>query len=132
MPIRKNNTKSFFRKIFAGEVESVCLLKREPDQRAGTVREVGLYPIRWKPIMQTGEPLQGSFTSVNRRTICIPRAALDEAGVAYISSLDRFRDEQGRHWQPESTTIIDIKLFENIVNVDCLRCDPPAPPGRLL
>ncbi len=82
--------------------------------------------------MQTGEPYQGSMTSMNTRTICIPRAALDEAGVAYISALDRFRDVEGRHWQPESTTPIDIKLFENIVNVVCLRADDTAPPGPLL
>lgn len=132
MVIRKNNTNSFFRKLFAGQVETVCLLKRENDQRAGTVRTVHLWPVRWKPILQTGEPYQGSMTSVNRRTVCIPRFALDEAGVAYISALDRFKDEQGRHWQPESTTVIDIKLFENIVNVDCLRCDVPSPPGALL
>lgn len=127
MAIRQSTTKSFFRTIYAGMTETVCLLKRENDQRAGVVRSVMVHGVKWDDIMKTGEPLQGSMTSAHRRTLYVPKVRLQDAGVSYINSLDRFRDKQGRHWQPESTTTIFIEMFENIVSVDCLRCDPPSP-----
>jgi hypothetical protein len=123
MGIRANNTNGFFRRLYAGETEKVCLMKREPDQRAGVFRTVTLYGVRWDEISKTGEPLQISMTSSHRRALHIPREAMKFAHVEFISALDRFRDKEGRLWQPESTTPIMEKLFENMIVVYCLRCD---------
>ena len=128
MPLNKHNQRVFHRTLFAGILESVTLLKRGDDQQQGTVRSILLFQCRWGLITRTGETIQGGMLSDHRRTLHIPRVELDRCnvGVQYINPADRFIDEQGRHWQPESTTEIREKLFEVHVCVDCLRVDPPA------
>lgn len=125
MPIAKKTTNGFFKRVYGGQTETVCLLKREDDQRAGIIKSITLYNVRWEQIYKAGEPYQGSMSSSHRRLLLVHREELDYAGVNYINATDRFRDEQGRHWQPESTTMIDNLIFENVVRVHCLRCDTP-------
>jgi hypothetical protein len=121
MPLNKHNTRVFHRRLYSGILESVTLKKRNDDQQAGTVRSIRLHQVRWSRTFKTGEPIAGDVTSSESRTLHIPRVELDRVGVAYINSLDRFVDEQGGVWQPESTTTITVKLFLNHLCVACLR-----------
>ena len=126
MPLNKRNTKTFHRVLYSTEMESVTLLKREDDQREGVVTSLILYQCRWSRIFKQGEPYQGDMFSDHTRVLHIPRVELDRVGVPYINAIDRFIDEQGRWWQPESTTLIRIQLFENQLCIACLRVDPPV------
>ncbi len=132
MTIRQSTSRSVFRAVYSGMTETVCLLKRENDQRAGIFRSIPLYGVKWENTMKTGEPLQGSMTSSHHRIIFIEKKRLQAVGVQYINHLDRFRDKEGRHWQSESTERIDITLFENVCEISCLRCDPGVPPNQVL
>lgn len=123
MPLNKRNTKVFHRTLYAGILESVILLKRNDDQQEGTVTAIQLFQVRWGQIAKTGEPIAGDMSSEHTRTLHIPRCELDRVGVWYINAADRFQDEQGRIWEPESTTTIDVKLFENHLCVNCKRLD---------
>lgn len=121
MPLNKRNTRVFHRTLFATELESVTLLKRDDDQREGVVTSYTLFQVRWSSIRKTGQQIQADETSDHRRQLHIPRVELERIGVHYINSLDRFVDEQNRTWEPESTTEIAIRLWENHVDVYCKR-----------
>lgn len=125
MPIKKNNTNGFFKRVYAGETETATLLKRDDDQRAGVVRSVPLYGVRWDQVHKAGQHIHQGMTTDHRREIHIPREELDYAGVNYINGLDRFVDEQNRHWHAESPNLISNLLFENVVVIRCVRVDPP-------
>ena len=125
MPLNSRNTRTFHRAL-AGDIDyKVTLLKRGDDQRQGTVRALVLFQCRRSRIGKTGETLQGDMVSSHVVTWHIPVVELNRVGVAYLNALDRIIDEQGRYWQPEGTTNIDVKLFENHIDVFCLRVDPP-------
>jgi hypothetical protein len=121
VPLNKNNTRTFHRTLYAGQLETVTLLKRDDDQRQGVVRSVKLFECRWSAIAKTGETYDGDMVSDHRRQLHIPRIIMDRAGVNYINPADRFVDKEGRTWCPESTEVIDIKLFENHICVMCQR-----------
>ncbi len=120
MPLNKRNTRTVHRTCFAGITETVTLLKRNDDQQQGTVRSIKLFRCRKGQIAKTGESILGDMAASHTATWHIPRSQLDLVGVAYLNSLDRIVDKQGRTWQPESTTGIDVKLFENEVDLACL------------
>ncbi len=126
MPLNKQNTRTFHRTLYGTILESVTLLKRGPDQQQGTVTAYGLHQCRWSRIYKTGQPLQGDMSSNHRRTLHIPVIELDRIGITYISAVDRFVDQDGRFWQPESYNTITVKLIENHMCVDCVRIDPPT------
>ena len=121
VPINRENSHVFHRSLYAGQLEEVKLLKRDDDQRQGTVRAVILFDCKWSSIRKAGQTLDGDVDSVHTRRLLIPKVELEAAGVNHLNPLDRFTDEQGRTWQPESTTGIDVKLFENFIACDCLR-----------
>lgn len=122
MPLNRYNTRTFHRTLYGGGIlETVTLLKRNDDLQQGTVRALKLFECRWGQITRTGETIAGDITSDHRRTIHIPVTELKRVGVAYINAADRFVDQDGRTWQPESPTVITVKLLENHVCVDCLR-----------
>lgn len=126
MPLNKDTTRTFYEVLYATEIVTVTLIKRDDDQREGIQKTLTLYNVRFSRIFKTGEPYQGDMVSDHRVLLHIPRRELDRVGVAYISPIDRFVDAQGRYWQPESTTLITVQLFENVVNIQCLRVDPPV------
>lgn len=126
MPMNKKNTRTFHRLLYVGMLETVTLLKRDDNQRQGTVTSYTLHQCRQGQITKTGQTIQGDMISDHRVTWHIPAIEMDRIGVAYLNPLDRIVDGQGRHWQPESTTSITIKLFQNHFCVDCLRVDPPG------
>ena len=124
MGLRKNNTRTYHRKLFAGQLERIVLLKRNDDQQEGVVRAIILYQCRKSMVQKVGEQIQGDMVVGHTTVWHIPVIELKRTGVNWLNSLDRIVDKQGRYWQPEATTRIDIKLFENHVDLSCLRVDP--------
>lgn len=120
MPLNRRTTRTFHRRLYATELESVTLLKRKDDQKQGTVTSHKLFQCRWSRTIKTGEPLAGEMLSSHAAQLHIPRIELDRIKVHYINPIDRFIDRKGRTWQPESTTTITEKLFSNHVCVDLL------------
>jgi hypothetical protein len=123
MPLNEKNTRTFHRTLYGGTgmLQTVTLLKRDDDQRQGNVTAYKLFQVRWSRIFKTGEPILGDMSSSHTRTVHLPRIELDRVGVAHINALDRFVDREGVTWQPESTTNITVKLFQNHICVVCLR-----------
>lgn len=124
MPLNKRNTKGFHRVLYGGQLEKVTLLKRDPNLRAMVVTSHLLFTCWWSDLTKTGQQLDNDVTSNHRRKLHIPTSELKRVGVNYINPLDVFIDEQGRHWQPESTTTIEAKLWENHLDIECLRTEP--------
>lgn len=123
------NTRTFHRHLFAGMLETIRLLKRGDDQLQGVVTAFVLFECWRGQIFKTGQTIQRDMVSDHATRWHIPRTELDRVGIAYLNPLDLIVDGKGRYWQPESTTFITIKLFENHVDVDCLRIDPPEDSG---
>jgi hypothetical protein len=121
MPLRRGNTRTFHRTLFGGILETITLMKRGDDQQQGTVVSYVLFQCRRGLITKTGETLAGDMVSSHRTIWHIPRIELDRIGISYLNPLDQIVDSQGRTWQPESTTEIVDKLFENHLDVQCLR-----------
>lgn len=128
MPLNKRNTRVFHRTLFSGQLEKIKLLKRDDDQRQGIVTEYILFQCRKGKYRKSGQTLDGEMNSSHAVTWHIPRSELDRLGIAYLNPLDRIVELEGqfkdRIWQPESTTGIDVKLFEVHVDVDCLLLRP--------
>jgi hypothetical protein len=119
------------RKLYAGQLETITMLKRGDDQAAGTVRRLTLFECRRSMHHKNMQPVQGDMSAHHWTVWHIPRTELDRVGVAHINALDIFIDYSGpehveRWWEPESTTNISVKLFEDHVCVGCLRRDPPG------
>lgn len=136
MVLRKANTRTQYRRLWAGKSKKVTLLKRDNDQRQGTVRAVTLFDClpAAAGATKTGEAFQGDMSSNMSMTWNIPVEELKRAGVEYLNALDRIVEttddggavlEHPRYWQPEGTTSITVTMLENLVRVDCLRVDPP-------
>ena len=121
MPMNRMNTRTFHRFLYAGMLETITLLKRNDNQQQGTVTSYIVHQCRRGQIFKTGETLAGDMISDHRTTWHFPRTELDRIGINYLNPADRIVDGKGRYWQPESTTEIRIKLFENHLCVDCLR-----------
>ncbi|SRR5260370_1143965 len=125
MVLNKRTTRAFHRRLYASEMETITLLKRNDDQLAGTVVAYVLFDCRRGQITKMGEPIQGEMSVDHRATWHIPRIELDRVGVNYINALDRIVDNQGRYWQPEADQLVLVKLFENRLTIDMVRVDPP-------
>ena len=133
MPMNPKNTQHTYRTVFAGMTETVTLLKRGDDQAMGTITAYTLYKCRRSKIHKTGELIQGDMTANHRTIWHIPRVQLDKVGVKFLSAADRIVQTKGREkgwtWQPEATTMIDLKLLSNEFDLHCLRTDPPIVAG---
>lgn len=130
MPLRRNNTRRFTRKTYAGITEKIRIHKRGDNQQQGTVTPYVLYRCRRSLITKTGETIQGDMVSDHETDWHIPRTELERVGINYLNPLDRIEQLQGREkgqwWQPEATTKITVKMFANEIDLHCLRVDPPA------
>ena len=125
MPLNPANCRVFHRTLFAQEMQKIVLLKRGPDQQQGTVTSHIMFDCRRSRITSTGEPIDGDQQSDTRTIWHIPRTEMNRVGVQYFSPGDRIVDYKNRYWEPESPQIIDIKLFENHVDIQCVRINPP-------
>lgn len=127
MPMNRRNTRGFTRKLFAGTLERLQLLKRGDDQKQNEVRDITLYQCRRSAISKSGQTVLGDNVVSHQCVWHIPRRELDRVGVEYLNNLDRLvqldEPEKGGVWEPESTTRIDVKMFANEVDVLCLRTD---------
>jgi hypothetical protein len=106
-------------------LKTIQLLKRNDDQAEGTVTSYILWEVRRGQIFKTDEPILHDMSASYRTTFHIPRITLEYVGVTYINALDRIVELSDqrvvlRIWQPEATTQITEKLFENHYCVDCL------------
>lgn len=130
MPLRRNNTRTFHRTTFAGQLEAIRLLKRNDNQKQGTVTPFLLFNCRRSLITKTAETIQGDMVADHACVWHIPYIELERVGIHYLNPLDRIVQtegmEAGRVWQPEATTIITVKMFGNELDLACLRVDPPT------
>lgn len=130
MPLRRNNTRVFHRTLFAGQLETVRLLKRNDNQGQGIVTAYLVHQCRRSLIMKTGETIQGDMNSSHSCVWHIPYVEMERLGIHYLNPLDRIvqleGEEAGRVWHPEATTEITTKMFGNHIDVACLRVDPPT------
>ncbi len=136
MGLTAHNTHVFHRPLFGGQLVSVIILKREDDQKEGTVRSIRVFQCRRSALYRTGEPIQGEM-GVDHRTVWhIPKVEMKRVGINYFNPVDRIVEDRDQFnqplhpsawhwWQPEAPTMITTKLFNNMVNIDCLRIDPP-------
>lgn len=129
MPLGENNLKTFHRLLYSGKgmLQRVTLLKRDFDQRMGTVTSFLLFGCRWSRMWKTGQPIQEDMLSDHTREIHIPVIELSRVGVNIknINPADRFIDREGRYWQPESPQTITLQLLQTHLCVACVRIDPP-------
>lgn len=123
--LRKKVMRNAHRYISSGRQEKVELLKRDDDQRQGTVTRYLIFQCRWTKISRTGELIQSEILVDNNRTLHVPVVELKRVGVHHINPADRFIDIEGRYWQPESSTTIEEKLFSSHLDIFCVRIDPP-------
>jgi hypothetical protein len=143
MPLNRNNCRVFHRRLYGGILKTCTLLKRGDDQNEGTVVSFVLFQCRRSSIARTGEPIQKDMTVDSSTMWHVPRSELIRIGIRYLSSLDRIVEDhdnanqpvppdQYRWWQPEATTVIEEKLFENETHIACLRVDPPSNAGAFV
>ena len=140
MPISRYNQRTFHLHLYGspGMLQTITLLKRGDDQQEGTVTSIVLFQCRRSAIHKTGEAIAGDMLSNHRTVFHIPRIELDRVGIQYITPLDRIVERwknsppSTRTWQPEATTMIDVKLMETHLCLACLllKSDPnPYAPG---
>ena len=129
MVLKRNTTRTFHRRLYAGEMEKVKILKRNDDQQQGTVRALICYQARRSAIIKTGETYQGDMIGDHTTVWHIPFVEMQRLGINYFNPADRIVQLEGREkgntWMPEATTVIDVKLFGNHIDLACKRCDPP-------
>ena len=121
MPLNEHNQRGFHRGLYAGQLQTVTMLKAGDNQLQGQVTTHKLFDCRWSAIAKRGETYDGDMTSDHYRQLHIPRVELDRIGVNYLNPPDTFVDRSGRTWINESTEPIDIKLFEVHVCINTRR-----------
>jgi 2-keto-4-pentenoate hydratase/2-oxohepta-3-ene-1,7-dioic acid hydratase in catechol pathway len=122
MPLRRNNTRHFYRVFYSGITETIQLLKRNNDQQEGIVTAYTIFACRRSKISKTGEPIQEEMAANHHCTWHIPRSELLRVGLNYINAADRIVNREYNleyTWMPESDTRIDEKLFGNQVDIEC-------------
>lgn len=124
MPLKRINSPSISRKIYAGQMEKVTLLKRKDDQQEGQVVAYTLFECRRGNISKTGEPIQLDMTVSHSVQWVIPAQQLLKISVNYLNVLDRIIDKYGMWWQPESNQTITLSQFDQEYIIDCVRIDP--------
>lgn len=124
MPLSKENTRTFHRRLFAGMLQTIEYNRRGDDQAQGTIRKVKLFECRISSIHKGGEPLIGDAAVGHQATWHIPRVEFDRVGIRYVNAGDFIHEidprlGKGRTWVILATGQIDIKLFENHVDLHC-------------
>jgi hypothetical protein len=124
MPLKRRNQHVFQRRLYAGQLEKVILLKRLDDQNEGSVTAYTLYQCRRGNITKSGEAIYkdtGAFTYLQW---LIPCTELRRVGVNYLNVLDRIVDQFGMFWEPESPETITLAIFDNFYVIPARRVDP--------
>ena len=123
MVLCKRTTRTFHRRLYAGEMETITCLKRNNDLQEGTVRTATLFDCRWSMIFKLGEPIHDDMAANDNRLLHVPRISMEKVGIEYFNAADRFVDKQGRYWMPEAPQTLTSKLWENHVCIECRRTD---------
>src|SRR4051812_14289144 len=128
MPLNKEYFKRFHICLYGQLLQTIKILKRDDDQREGTVTTYTLYDCRRSQITKLGEALLGEMSSIHRTRWHVPRVELDRVGIKYINVLDRIVDLQEQlpngdyvTYQPESPQEIELKLVSQHVCIEALR-----------
>lgn len=126
MPLNARNTRNRHRVLYGGQAgQTIILYKRQDDQQSGTQKVFKLFCCKKGRITKTGQPIKGKMTSNERTTWMIPLSELQRCGIGYINALDRIYDPKGTGtWMPESDTVITVKMFGNVISIDCKSTDP--------
>lgn len=118
----------FHRRLYAGMLEKIRLLKRGDDQQQGTVTAYVLYEARRSSIQKAGQTLDGEMNVDHTTVWHIPTSELRRVGINYLNPADIIEqlegEEKGNQWQPEATTSIESKLFTTHAHVACLMYKP--------
>lgn len=103
-------------------MRTIVLNKRGTEQNQGSGTNHTLFNCRRKKVFYGGQNLTGQMTTNNYTIWQIPREELDRVGVANLNIIDTITDTTNNQvWQPESSDVIILQLFENFVNVPCKR-----------
>jgi|SRR6185312_4121093 len=124
MVMTRLNSRTFHRFLYAGEMETVVLLKRNDDQQEGTVTAYRLFECRRGNISKTGQAIQGDMSSSHHVQWLIPNIMLWKTGVNYINVIDRIVDKYQMWWQPEAPQTITLSQFDNYTLIESVRVDP--------
>lgn len=130
MPLNARNCRTFHRTLYAGILIPVTVLKRGNNQKQGTVTAYQMYQVRQSMQTKTGETIQEDSLSNHRCSFHFPIIEMERVGIQYFNPADIIIDKKKRYWNPESTTLITVKLFEDHVCLDCLRIDPTPQPYK--
>lgn len=122
MVLNRHSTRTFHRRLYSTELQSITLLKRGDDLQQNIVTKYQLFQCRRSYITHTGETIQGSMAGSDTVIWHIPKIELGRVGVAYLNDLDRIVDPiLNQTWQPEAGNPIQIKLFGNQIRITCRR-----------
>lgn len=124
MPMNRRNTQVYHRRLYAGQLETVHLLKRGDDQQEGVVVDYKLFQCRRGNLDKHGEPLQGDMAVGHICQWLLPCKELRRVGVNYLNVLDRIVDKFNMWWQPEAPQNLTLAIFDNYYVVNCVRVDP--------
>lgn len=128
------------RHLYAGQTQTITLLKRGDDQRQGVVTSHKLFRCRRSQYTRTGENIQGEMTADSRTVWHIPGIELKRVGIKYLNSADRIIEDHDqsnqlltqefwKHWQPEADVAIATKLHGNEIDIACWLRNPPVITG---
>lgn len=124
MPLKRRNQHVFHRKLYAGQLERITLLKRGDDQQEGTVVAYTLYQCRRGNITKSGEAIYLDVPAFDYIQWLIPCVELRRIGVNYLNVLDRIVDQFGAFYQAESPETMTLAIFDNYYVVPSRRVDP--------
>ncbi len=119
MVLNRRTTRTFHRILYATELESVVIYKRKDDQKGGVIVAHRLFQIRWSRVFKQGQIIAGDMSTAEIKTLHIPVIEMERVGIPYINAADKFQDDQGRFWEPESDSPMRIQLFRNHHCIDC-------------
>lgn len=126
MPLKPNNTRTFHRCLYAGQLQKVVLFHRDDDQQEKVVRKVILYQARRSQITKNGQPLQEEMLVHHSTDWHFSVAELQRNGIQYMNPLDKWYDPVQGHWyQQETDQAQQVKVFGNHLTINAVRVDPP-------
>lgn len=126
MPLKRNNTRTFHRVLYAGELQKVILFKRGDDYQEGVIRKITLFEVRRSQITKNGQPLQNEMLVHHQSDWHFCVAELLRNGVQYMNPLDKWYDPVEGHWyQQETNQAQQVKVFGNFLTIQAIRVDPP-------
>ena len=121
MALGPNTTRNFHRKLYPG-LRTIILHKRGRGSAQSTGTNYILFMVRQKRIHYGGQNVDGNMNTNDYCEWMIAREELDRVGVDDINIIDTITDvKTGEIWQPESSDILENKLWRNYLNIPTKR-----------